>query len=145
MSDSIQHECGIALLRLKKPLQYYQEKYGTWRYGLQKMYLLMEKQHNRGQDGAGIASVKFDLPPGYRYIDRARNNTSAPIKGVFAEVYAPMNQRRGMGKTEPAICGRTFLGALTIRHLWRREYQLRSSADSCEQLEIAYSCDGGEF
>ncbi len=91
MSDSIQHECGIAFLRLKKPLEYYQEKYGTWRYGLQKMYLLMEKQHNRGQDGAGIASIKFDLLPGYRYIDRARNNSSTPIKGVFAEVYSYMN------------------------------------------------------
>lgn len=91
MSDSIQHECGIAFLRLKKPLEYYQEKYGTWRFGLQKMYLLMEKQHNRGQDGAGIASIKFDLSPGYRYIDRARNNSSTPIKGVFAEVYSYMN------------------------------------------------------
>lgn len=91
MSDSLTHECGIALLRLKKPLDYYQEKYGTWRFGLQKMYLLMEKQHNRGQDGAGIASVKFDLPPGYRYIDRVRNNSPTPIKGVFSEVYAPMN------------------------------------------------------
>lgn len=86
MSDPIKHECGIAVLRLKKDLPYYQEKYGTWRYGIEKMYLLMEKQHNRGQDGAGIASVKLDLPPGYRYIDRARSNSSSPIKDVFAEV-----------------------------------------------------------
>lgn len=89
MSDPIKHECGIALLRLKKPLQYYQDKYGSWRYGIEKMYLLLEKQHNRGQDGAGLASVKFDLPPGYRYIDRARSNSESPIKDVFAEVHAP--------------------------------------------------------
>ncbi len=119
MSDSIQHECGIALLRLKKPLQYYQEKYGTWRYGLQKMYLLMEKQHNRGQDGAGIASVKFDLPPGYRYIDRARNNTSAPIKGVFAEVYAPMNgiEEEKLNDVEWAKQNLPFAGELFLGHL----------------------------
>lgn len=119
MSDSIQHECGIALLRLKKPLQYYQEKYGTWCYGLQKMYLLMEKQHNRGQDGAGIASVKFDLPPGYRYIDRARNNTSAPIKGVFAEVYAPMNgiAEAKLNDVEWAKQNLPFAGELFLGHL----------------------------
>jgi len=69
MTDVIKHECGIALIRLLKPLEYYQLKYGTWRYGIQKLYLLMEKQHNRGQDGAGVVSVKFDLPPGKKYIE----------------------------------------------------------------------------
>ena len=64
MSDNIKHECGIAMLRLRKPIEYYIEKYGTWSYGLQKMYLMMEKQHNRGQDGAGIAGIKLDVPPG---------------------------------------------------------------------------------
>ena len=64
MSESIKHECGIALIRLKKPLSYYQEKYGTWQYGINKLYLLMEKQHNRGQDGAGVVSVKMNLNPG---------------------------------------------------------------------------------
>ena len=119
MSDSIQHECGIALLRLKKPLQYYQEKYGTWRYGLQKMYLLMEKQHNRGQDGAGIASVKFDLPPGFRYIDRARNNSNTPIKGVFAEVYAPMNgiDEAKLNDVQWAKENLPFAGELFLGHL----------------------------
>lgn len=63
MSDAIKHECGIAMIRLLKPLEYYHEKYGTWMYGLQKLYLLMEKQHNRGQDGAGVATVKFDVDP----------------------------------------------------------------------------------
>ncbi len=64
--------CGIAMIRLLKPLDYYQKKYGTWEYGLQKMYLLMEKQHNRGQEGAGIATVKLDMPPGEEYISRKR-------------------------------------------------------------------------
>lgn len=83
MSDQLQHECGIALIRLLKPLEYYQLKYGTWTYGLQKLYLLMEKQHNRGQDGAGVASIKFDLQPGLRYIDRARSCSSSSIREVF--------------------------------------------------------------
>jgi amidophosphoribosyltransferase len=83
MSDSIKHECGIAMLRLRKPMEYYIEKYGTWSYGLQKMYLMMEKQHNRGQDGAGIAGIKLDVPPGNRYIFRQRSNKANPIKEVF--------------------------------------------------------------
>jgi amidophosphoribosyltransferase len=83
MSDQIKHECGIAMIRLLKPLEYYQLKYGSWRYGLHKLYLLMEKQHNRGQDGAGLASIKFDLEPGKRYIDRERSNSSTSIRDVF--------------------------------------------------------------
>ena len=86
MSDQIKHECGIALIRLLKPLEYYQSKYGSWMYGLQKLYLLMEKQHNRGQDGAGLATLKFDLSPGKKYIHRFRSNGGSPIKEVFAEV-----------------------------------------------------------
>ncbi|MFO7829263.1 MAG: amidophosphoribosyltransferase [Bacteroidales bacterium] len=86
MSDQIKHECGIALIRLLKPLEYYQSKYGSWMYGLQKLYLLMEKQHNRGQDGAGLATLKFDLTAGKKYIHRFRSNGSSPIKEVFSEV-----------------------------------------------------------
>ena len=86
MSDSIKHECGIALLRLKKPLDYYQKKYGTSFYGLTKLYLLMEKQHNRGQDGAGVANIKIDNQPGTRYISRARSNSHNPIQEVFANI-----------------------------------------------------------
>ena len=86
MSDAIQHECGIALLRLKKPLEFYKEKYGTAFYGVQKMYLLMEKQHNRGQDGAGLASIKLDVDPGERYISRIRSNDAQPIKDIFAQI-----------------------------------------------------------
>ena len=87
MGDSIKHECGIALLRLRKPLNFYIEKYGTWNYGLRKMYLMMEKQHNRGQDGAGIAGIKLNVPPGNQYIFRQRSNKADPIKEIFGIIY----------------------------------------------------------
>jgi amidophosphoribosyltransferase len=87
MSDSIKHECGIAMIRLRKPMEYYIEKYGTWKYGLQKMYLMMEKQHNRGQDGAGLAGIKLDVPPGNRYIFRQRSNQANPIKEIYDLIY----------------------------------------------------------
>lgn len=86
MSDNIKHECGIALLRLKKPLSFYQKKYGTSFYGVTKLYLLMEKQHNRGQDGAGVVNVKIDTPPGTRYISRSRSNNQNPIQEVFENI-----------------------------------------------------------
>tara|TARA_B100000809_G_scaffold73340_1_gene71126 strand:+ start:6395 stop:8293 length:1899 start_codon:yes stop_codon:yes gene_type:complete len=88
MSDAIKHECGIALVRLLKPIDYYIKKYGTATYGLDKMYLLMEKQHNRGQDGAGIANIKFDVEPGQRYISRYRSNDQQPIKDIFGKINA---------------------------------------------------------
>ena len=86
MSDAIKHECGVAMLRLLKPLSFYQEKYGTSLYGLNKMYLLMEKQHNRGQDGVGLANVKLDISAGKRYISRKRSITANPIQDVFKQV-----------------------------------------------------------
>lgn len=92
MSDAIKHECGIALLRLKKPLEFYKEKYGSAFYGVQKMYLLMEKQHNRGQDGAGFASIKFDVEPGERYISRVRSNKAQPIQDIFAQINDRINE-----------------------------------------------------
>lgn len=92
MSDALQHECGIALVRLLKPLEYYKEKYGSAFYGIQKMYLLMEKQHNRGQDGAGFASIKLDVEPGQRYISRVRSNHAQPIQDVFAQINSRINE-----------------------------------------------------
>ncbi|MEN8119781.1 MAG: amidophosphoribosyltransferase [Bacteroidota bacterium] len=86
MSDQIKHECGIALIRLLKPLEYYHSKYGTWMYGLNKLYLLMEKQHNRGQDGAGVVNVKLDTGPGTKYIHRSRSMKEMPIKDVFDNI-----------------------------------------------------------
>jgi len=86
MSDQIKHECGIVLLRLKKPLQFYTEKYGTPFYGLNKMYLLMEKMHNRGQDGAGLANIKLDPEPGKRYISRKRSVHKQAIQEIFQSI-----------------------------------------------------------
>ena len=86
MSDAIKHECGLAFVRLRKPLEYYVEKYGTAFYGLNKMYLLMEKQRNRGQDGAGLANVKLDMEPGTRYISRYRSVDTNAIGDIFGKV-----------------------------------------------------------
>ena len=98
MSELIKHECGIAMLRLLKPIDYYQKKYGTAFYGLNKMYLLMEKQHNRGQDGVGIANVKIDVAPGKRFISRKRSIAPNPIQDVFKNI----NQRFvDLEKTNP--------------------------------------------
>jgi len=91
MSDAIKHDCGIELVRLKKPLQFYKDKYGSAFYGINKMYLLMEKQHNRGQDGAGFASIKFNVEPGTRYISRVRSNQSQPIQDIFAQINDRIN------------------------------------------------------
>jgi len=87
MSEILQHECGIALLRLLKPTEYYPAKYGTPFYSLHKMHLMMQKQHNRGQDGAGIANLKLDVDPGVRYINRYRSNSSTPIVDIFDHIY----------------------------------------------------------
>jgi len=92
MSDTIKHECGIAVLRLLKPLEYYTQKYGSPFYGIEKMYLLLEKQHNRGQDGAGLASVKFDVAPGRRYISRIRSNDPQPIQYIFTQINQRINK-----------------------------------------------------
>tara|TARA_Y100001933_G_scaffold105000_1_gene105576 strand:- start:459 stop:2357 length:1899 start_codon:yes stop_codon:yes gene_type:complete len=88
MSDAIKHECGLALVRLLKPLDYYIKKYETPTYGINKMYLLMQKQHNRGQDGAGLANIKLDVKPGQKYINRQRSNASQPIKDIFDRINA---------------------------------------------------------
>ena len=92
MSELIKHECGIALIRLRKPLSYYQEKYGTWRYGINKTYLLMEKQHNRGQDGAGLANLKIDVSHGRKYFNRVRSIDSQPLQGIFNEINSEFQQ-----------------------------------------------------
>ena len=86
MSDSIKHECGVALLRLLKTVIFLSKKYGTPLYGINKMYLLMEKQHNRGQDGVGLANVKLDVEAGKRYISRKRSVATNPLQDVFKQV-----------------------------------------------------------
>ncbi|WP_074409788.1 amidophosphoribosyltransferase [Aquimarina megaterium] len=92
MSDALKHECGIAFIRLLKPLEYYKEKYGSAFYGVNKMYLMMEKQHNRGQDGAGFASIKLDTTPGERYISRVRSSESQPIQDIFSQINDRINK-----------------------------------------------------
>jgi len=119
MSDSIKHECGVAMIRLLKPLEYYQMKYGTWQYGLQKLYLLMEKQHNRGQEGAGMACLKLDMQPGHEYINRERALGSSAIDACFASVnkeyarYTP-NQVNdpGFAKENLPFAGEIYMGHL---------------------------------
>ncbi|MCB9227324.1 MAG: amidophosphoribosyltransferase [Chitinophagales bacterium] len=122
MSDSIKHECGIAMVRLLKPVQYYLDKYGTASYALNKMYLLMEKQHNRGQDGAGIAYVKFDTKPGQKYIERIRSVKQQPIQDIFRRVFKEFNKStKGIPKNN--ITGSwlkenvTSVGELYLGHL----------------------------
>jgi amidophosphoribosyltransferase len=122
MSDAIKHECGIALVRLLKPLSFYKEKYGTAFYGINKMYLLMEKQHNRGQDGAGFASVKYDVNPGTRYMSRIRSNKSQPIQDVFAQINERINgviENAGEEKEDPEWLNENlpYLGNLYLGHV----------------------------
>ncbi|MDD5698437.1 MAG: hypothetical protein PHH77_07445 [Victivallaceae bacterium] len=122
MSDAIKHECGIAFIRLLRPLEYYQQKYGSAFYGFNKLYLLMEKQHNRGQDGAGIASIKFNVPPGTPYISRLRSNAANPIKDIFATVNTAVNEAFAANpdyrhdvswqKQNLEFCGELYLGHL---------------------------------
>jgi amidophosphoribosyltransferase len=122
MSEFLSHECGIALIRLKQPLSYYQEKYGSPLWGLYQLFLLMEKQHNRGQDGAGVACVKFDVPPGEPYMFRERNVESNPLDKIFQPMIARYNQLVGEGTVHPEFpetakknfdfCGELYLGHL---------------------------------
>lgn len=135
MSDPIKHECGIALLRLKQPLQYYLDKYGTAFYGLNKLHLLMEKQHNRGQDGAGVANIKFDMSPGERYISRYRSIDSKPIQDIFDYINGKF---RALEDENPALLkdvdylkkNAGFTGELFLGHLRYGTFG-RNSIESC--------------
>jgi amidophosphoribosyltransferase len=114
MSDAIKHECGISLIRLLKPLDYYKEKYGSIFYGVNKMYLMMEKQHNRGQDGAGFASIKLDMSPGERYMSRVRSVESQPIQDIFAQINDRINTAL---KENPEYIGNTELQKKNIPYI----------------------------
>lgn len=135
MSDAIKHECGIALLRLKKPLQYFLDKYGTAFYGINKMNLLMEKQINRGQDGAGLANIKFDMQPGERYISRYRSIDSKPIQDIFSHINSRFEE---IGEQNPALLkdvdylkkNAGFTGELFLGHLRYGTFG-RNSIESC--------------
>jgi amidophosphoribosyltransferase len=135
MSDQIKHECGVAFIRLLKPLSYYQEKYGTALYGLNKLYLLMEKQHNRGQDGAGVATIKLDIAPGKRYISRHRsmaNNAVADIFEYIQKKFADVEkeQPEKMKDTEWLKDNVSFTGEVLLGHL-RYGTHGKNSIESC--------------
>ena len=135
MSDEIKHECGLAYIRLRKPFSYYLQKHGTVMYGLNKLYLLMEKQHNRGQDGAGIASVKLNVEAGYPYLSRLRSNAQQPIVDIFNKVNTEVQE---LAKYQPDIMKHPglmkghvpYLGELLLGHL-RYGTQGRNSVDFC--------------
>lgn len=135
MSDAIKHECGIALIRLLKPIEHFEQKYGNALYGLNKLYLLMEKQHNRGQDGAGVASIKINPLAGYKYIDRVRSNSNQPIKDTFQQIYDPLRaiEEKDPSRLKDAAWLKSnvpFIGELLLGHL-RYGTHGKNSIDNC--------------
>lgn len=135
MSDSIKHECGLAFIRLRKPFAYYQQKYGTVMWGLNKLYLLMEKQHNRGQDGAGVAAVKLDVEPGYPFLHRIRSNSNQSIADVFRRIGEEVNELEKFNpdiKKYPGLMKGhiQFMGELLMGHL-RYGTQGKNDVDFC--------------
>lgn len=135
MSEPIKHECGIALVRLLKPMQYYIDKYGTAVYGLNKLYLLMEKQHNRGQDGAGVATIKFNVDPGTRYISRYRSTSKAAIQEIFARInskFEDVYQRKPEKLNDGEWLKKhvAFTGELLLGHLRYGTYG-KNSIENC--------------
>ena len=135
MSDEIKHECGLAFIRLRKPFSYYQQQYGTVLYGLNKLYLLMEKQHNRGQDGAGIASVKLNVEPGYPFLHRLRSSANQPIADLFFQIGKEIEE---IEKYQPDIKNHpglmkghvNYLGELLLGHL-RYGTQGKNNVEFC--------------
>ena len=119
MSEHIKHECGLAMVRLLKPLDYYRDKYGTALYGLNKLQLLMQKQRNRGQDGAGVATIKLDMPPGSRYISRKRSNASNYLTDVFNGIYGHFNEvsEEQMNDIDWLKVNKPYTGELLLGHL----------------------------
>ena len=135
MSDQIKHECGVAFIRLLKPLSYYQEKYGTALYGLNKLYLLMEKQHNRGQDGAGVATIKLDIEPGKRYISRHRSMASNAVADTFEYIQKKFAdvEKTSPGKINDAAWLKenvSFMGEVLLGHL-RYGTHGKNSIENC--------------
>jgi amidophosphoribosyltransferase len=135
MSDAIKHECGLAFIRLRKPFSYYQQRYGTVLWGLNKLYLLMEKQHNRGQDGAGVAAVKLDVEPGYPFMYRKRSNAPQAIADIFQQIGKEIDELEEYHpgiKNHPGLMKGhvSFLGELLLGHL-RYGTQGRNKLEYC--------------
>ena len=135
MSDQIKHECGLAFIRLRKPFSYYQQQFGTVMWGINKLYLLMEKQHNRGQDGAGVAAVKLNVEPGYPFLQRIRSNASQPLVDIFSKINSEVSE---LQKYQPDIMAHaglmkghiSFLGELLLGHL-RYGTQGKNNVEFC--------------
>src|SRR5918997_4855219 len=135
MSDEIKHECGLAFIRLRKPFSYYQQQYGTVMWGLNKLYLLMEKQHNRGQDGAGVAAVKLNVEPGFPFLQRIRSSASQPLADIFMSIN---NEVRELEMYQPEIARHpglmkghiSSLGELLLGHL-RYGTQGKNNVEFC--------------
>ena len=135
MSDEIKHECGLAFIRLRKPFSYYLQQYGSVMYGLNKLYLLMEKQHNRGQDGAGVAAVKLDVEPGYPFLHRIRSNAQQPIADIFFKIgqeVAELEKHQSDIKLHPGLMKGhlPLLGELLMGHL-RYGTQGKNNVEFC--------------
>jgi amidophosphoribosyltransferase len=135
MSDEIKHECGLAFIRLRKPFSYYKQKYGTVMYGLNKLYLLMEKQHNRGQDGAGIAAVKLNTEPGYPFLHRIRSTDNQAIADLFSQIGEQVNEIKKYHPDIEQYPGLMkghidFLGELLLGHL-RYGTQGKNNVEFC--------------
>ena len=135
MSDAIKHECGLAFIRLRKPFSHYQQKYGSVLWGLNKMYLLMEKQHNRGQDGAGLAAVKLSVEPGYPFLSRIRSSEPQPIADIFKQIGKEFNEFQkfnpDFGKHAGLMKGHlSFLGEVLLGHL-RYGTQGKNNVEFC--------------
>ncbi|WP_207514825.1 amidophosphoribosyltransferase [Longitalea luteola] len=135
MSDAIKHECGLAFIRLRKPFSYYLQQYGTVMWGLNKLYLLMEKQHNRGQDGAGLAAVKLNVEPGYPFLQRVRSSANQPIADIFSKVSQEVKE---LEKYQPDVMKHpglmkghiSYLGELLLGHL-RYGTQGKNNVEFC--------------
>ena len=130
--EQLKHECGVAMIRLLKPLEYYEQKYGTWRYGLNKLYLMMEKQHNRGQEGAGIACVSLDAPVGEEYMYRERAEGKDAITEVFRRI-TPSSADGSSSQDSYSFAGQLYMGHLRYSTTDRRglpSMRLRKSASS---------------
>jgi amidophosphoribosyltransferase len=146
MSDAIKHECGLAFIRLRKSFSYYQQKYGTVMWGLNKLYLLMEKQHNRGQDGAGVAAVKLNVEPGYPFLHRIRSNTHQSIADIFSQIGDEVNELEKFNpdiKNHPGLMkGHVhFMGELLLGHL-RYGTQGKNSVEFCHPFIKRHTVPG---
>jgi amidophosphoribosyltransferase len=142
MSDGLDHECGVALVRLRQNLTYYRDQYGDPGWGLRRLYLLMEKQHNRGQDGAGMAVVKYDMPPGEEYLRRVRSDRHNAIERVFDAVMRDILnlQSRGWADLDDAAVKHAckFLGELYLGHLRYATYT-RHGKVNCHPYDRRHS------